>query len=161
MESLPDELLLSILSYLTETICLGPEHRCTAWALSCISKRFYALFLSVRYEEYSSRCGNPQLFLRSLTACPNAGACVKRITWAEHTFLDEEHGYPAKSLSQGEKIAVSEKLKGLGTKEAKQLARRFFLLDNTDHDDYLSAILLFTPCLEELTIWVPGEKDTS
>lgn len=150
----PDELLLYIFEIGLVDDSLAPQpsglpyrlllpvqgDRQWSWALCHVNRRFHHIIKTISYRTYRFSIRPPELFLRTLSTSPGLGSCVKSLTWG---FGDARRILQPDLLSLPKKVHITTYLRQLQTTSAHRLA---------DEDAYLSAILLFTPHIEELFI---------
>lgn len=79
MDSLPNEIILEILHYLSIDHRKSPGY--SLWDLALVNRRFHSLAVVGLYESYSCSLGHPPSFLRTIARAPNLATCVKHIDW--------------------------------------------------------------------------------
>lgn len=162
---LPDEILLKIVELIHDDSEQDPWKRLSN--LSWINRKFHRVVNEKIYENYDYGL-DPFLFLRTLVSKPELAALVKKV---RYSFLDRELEYYGpidgdevrKNIpSDSDKEMINKKIKLSGYKKWKELnlsgsnrqCQDEDLILGTEDDDFFAAILMHTPNIRELQVYI-------
>ena len=135
LNTLPEELLLAILSHITTLP--------TLLALSKTTHRLHRLTLPRLYHTFPGR--NSELFLRTISHCPDLAAYTRAAVW-------QKERKAVSRFDMLEKQHIVTRLNQLAVPHGTDLADRFAQFGRSDEYWYFEVLVLFMRGLEEVEV---------
>lgn len=149
IDSLPDELILEIFSYLPET---RQSHTDSLWDLALVTQRFHSLTIAKLYNFFTTDSCRPISFLKTLSSAPHLAKHVKHVDWNQWHGSVNHESYNISSVTT---LTIAAKLQTARTAPREALAQRFLDLETESirqTDVLLCVLLSFVANIETLNI---------